>query len=100
VSLSLSSHVVVVFELQSVGGKRPMSSMSPTLVFRRGRPVLALGSPGGSRIIGTVLNVLLNVLDFNMPLQDAVDAPRVISRNSVSDIEAAILAEYVPLVRW
>jgi len=61
------------------GGKRPLSSMTPTIVEDRSagnRPVLALGSPGGATIITTVLQVLLNVLEHNMPLQDAVDAPR------------------------
>jgi gamma-glutamyltranspeptidase/glutathione hydrolase len=61
------------------GGKRPLSSMTPTIVEDRtdgNRPVLALGSPGGATIITSVLQVLLNVLDHQMPLQDAVDAPR------------------------
>src|SRR5690606_7410013 len=48
------------------GGKRPRSSMSPTIVLREGAPVLALGSPGGSRIIGITLNVLVNILDHGM----------------------------------
>ena len=61
------------------GGKRPLSSMTPTIVTTRSdrsRPVMALGSPGGSTIITSVLQVLLNVLDHHMPLQDAVDAAR------------------------
>lgn len=62
------------------GGKRPLSSMTPTIVDRgedRGeRPLLVLGSPGGSAIITSVLQVLVNVVDYNMPLQEAVDAPR------------------------
>ncbi|MBD3866590.1 MAG: gamma-glutamyltransferase [Acidobacteria bacterium] len=63
------------------GGKRPLSSMTPTIVSTSptaaySRPVMALGSPGGSRIITSVLQVLLNVLDHHMPLQEAVDAPR------------------------
>lgn len=57
-------------------GKRPLSSMTPTIVLRQGRLYLVAGSPGGPRIITTVLQVLLNVLDFGMNLQDAVDRPR------------------------
>ena len=71
--------------------------MSPTIVFKHGSPVLALGSPGGSRIIGTVLNVLINVLEFGMSLEDAIRAPRIISRNAgPTDMEAALMMEYVP----
>jgi gamma-glutamyltranspeptidase/glutathione hydrolase len=57
-------------------GKRPLSSMSPTIVTRDGKPVMVLGTPGGSRIITTVLLTLLNVIDYGMDMQQAVDAPR------------------------
>jgi gamma-glutamyltranspeptidase / glutathione hydrolase len=57
-------------------GKTPLSSMSPTIVLRDGQPLMALGTPGGSRIITAVLLTLLNVIDFRMNLQEAVDAPR------------------------
>ncbi|MFM2126028.1 MAG: hypothetical protein RL328_2479, partial [Acidobacteriota bacterium] len=57
-------------------GKRPLSSMTPTIVTRDGQFFMALGAPGGSRIITAVLEVLLNVIDFRMNVQDAVDAPR------------------------
>lgn len=57
-------------------GKRMLSSMTPTIVVKDGRTWLLLGSPGGSRIITTVLQVLLNVVDFGMTVQEAVDAPR------------------------
>lgn len=57
-------------------GKRPVSSMTPTIVLRDGKLFLMLGAPGGSRIINGVLEVLLNVVDFHMNLQDAVDWPR------------------------
>lgn len=60
-------------------GKRPRSSMTPTIVFRDGRPVLALGSPGGGTIITTVMQVLLNVVEHGMQLQDAIDAGRIAS---------------------
>jgi gamma-glutamyltranspeptidase/glutathione hydrolase len=56
--------------------KRPLSSMTPTILMRNGMPVLALGSPGGSRIITTVFQVMINALEFQMPLKKAIDAPR------------------------
>ncbi|HEY8713242.1 MAG TPA: gamma-glutamyltransferase [Thermoanaerobaculia bacterium] len=56
--------------------KRPLSSMTPTIVTRDGKVVLAIGSPGGPTIINTVLQVLLNVLDFDMDVQQAISAPR------------------------
>lgn len=57
--------------------KRPLSSMTPTIVLRDEKPYLIIGSPGGSRIITTVLQVILNCLDFHMNIQDAIDAPRI-----------------------
>ena len=65
-------------------GKRPRSSMSPTIVLDGGEPVLALGSPGGSMIITTVLQTLVNRLDFGATLPEAVAAPRASQRNTVS----------------
>ena len=56
--------------------KRPLSSMTPTVLMSNGVPVMVLGSPGGSRIITTVFQVLLNTLDHKMALKAAVDAPR------------------------
>lgn len=56
--------------------KRPLSSMTPTILVRDGKPFLVLGAPGGSRIINGVLQVILNVVDFHMNVQDAVDWPR------------------------
>jgi gamma-glutamyltranspeptidase/glutathione hydrolase len=58
-------------------GKRPLSSMTPTIVLKDGRPVWVVGTPGGSRIITTVLEILVNVIDHGMTLQEAVDAPRI-----------------------
>ena len=57
-------------------GKRPLSSMSPTIVTKDGKPVMVVGTPGGSRIITAVLHTLLNVIDYGMNVQEAVDAPR------------------------
>jgi gamma-glutamyltranspeptidase / glutathione hydrolase len=58
-------------------GKRPLSSMSPTIVMKDGKPVLVTGSPGGSRIISTVLQVIVDVLDYHMDVAAAVAAPRL-----------------------
>jgi gamma-glutamyltranspeptidase/glutathione hydrolase len=57
-------------------GKRPLSSMTPTIVTRDGKPLMVLGTPGGSRIITVVLLTILNVIDYGMNIQQAVDAPR------------------------
>lgn len=57
-------------------GKRPLSSMTPTMVFRKGALFMVLGAPGGSTIPTQVLETLQNVIDYHLPLQDAVDAPR------------------------
>lgn len=57
-------------------GKRPLSSMTPTIVARDGKAVMVLGSPGSSKIITTVANVLMGVVDYGMNIQEAVNAPR------------------------
>ena len=61
----------------AVSGKRMLSSMTPTIVARDGQLVMATGSPGGRTIINTVLMTILNVVDFGMNIQEAVDAPRL-----------------------
>jgi gamma-glutamyltranspeptidase / glutathione hydrolase len=72
--------------------KRPRSSMSPTIVLRDGRPVLALGSPGGSTIITTVLQILVNRFEAGFGLAESVAAPRVSQRNATtSDAEPDFL---------
>ncbi|MEO7362841.1 MAG: gamma-glutamyltransferase [Gemmatimonadaceae bacterium] len=82
-------------------GKRMLSSMTPTIVAKNGKLVAVVGSPGGRTIINTVLQVVLNIIDFKMPIQDAVKAPRfhhqwlpdVISfeRNGISDADVKTL---------
>lgn len=57
-------------------GKRPLSAMTPTILLRGGKLFMVVGAPGGSRIITSVLQVILNVIDFGMNAQEAVDAPR------------------------
>jgi gamma-glutamyltranspeptidase / glutathione hydrolase len=64
-------------EMNAIGpGKRPLSSMTPTIVVRGGKTVMVLGSPGSSKIITTVANVLMGVVDYGMNIQEAVNAPR------------------------
>ena len=57
--------------------KRPLSSMTPTIIFKQGKPYVVVGSPGGSRIITTVLQVIVNVLDHDMNIAEAVNVPRI-----------------------
>jgi gamma-glutamyltranspeptidase/glutathione hydrolase len=65
-------------ERNAIGpGKRPLSSMTPTILTRDGKLFMVVGGPGGGRIISSVLQTILNVVDFGMNVQDAVDAPRV-----------------------
>ena len=59
------------------GGKRMLSSMSPTIVLREGRPFMALGTPGGTRIFASICQAIVNVVDFDMTIQQAVEAPRI-----------------------
>jgi gamma-glutamyltranspeptidase/glutathione hydrolase len=57
--------------------KRMLSSMTPTIVLKEGKPFMVIGTPGGSTIMTTVLQVIVNVIDFKMTIQEAVDAPRI-----------------------
>jgi gamma-glutamyltranspeptidase / glutathione hydrolase len=79
--------------LSVVPGKRMTSSMAPTIVRRDGRPVLALGLPGGMRIFASVLQAIVNVVDHGMSLQEAVEAPRVWTQGQELEIEAAVGAD-------
>jgi gamma-glutamyltranspeptidase/glutathione hydrolase len=73
-----NAYGLVGFEANLPGpGKRPLSSMSPTIVLKDGKPLLVTGSPGGSRIISAVLQVIVDVLDYGMDVAAAVAAPRV-----------------------
>jgi gamma-glutamyltranspeptidase/glutathione hydrolase len=76
-------------------GKRPRSSMAPTILLRNGEPFLAVGSPGGSTIITTVLQILLNRLDLGMNLPAAIAAPRATQRNTAATLaEQAFIDQY------
>ncbi|MCT2585048.1 gamma-glutamyltransferase [Actinophytocola gossypii] len=78
-------------------GKRPRSSMSPTIVLKHGEPFLAVGSPGGTTIITTVLQILVNRLDFGMNLPEAIAAPRASQRNAPTTLaEPAFLESAGP----
>ena len=68
-------------------GKRILSSMSPTLVLKDGQPFMAIGTPGGVRIFGTVMQGIINVIDHGMSMQQAVEAPRLWDRGPVLELE-------------
>jgi gamma-glutamyltranspeptidase/glutathione hydrolase len=62
-------------------GKKPLSSMSPTIIARGGQPIFAVGSPGGNRIITALTQTISNLIDYAMPLEDSVNAPRIFDDN-------------------
>jgi len=72
-------------------GKRPRSSMAPTIVVEDGEPIVAAGTPGGTTIITTVIQMLAGTLDRDMSLGDALAAPRISSRNTAASAEPAIV---------
>ena len=71
-------------------GKRMLSSMSPTIVLKDGKPFIALGTPGGTRIFPSVLQAIVNVIDHGMSLQEAVEAPRVWTQGQALEVEDGI----------
>ena len=77
------------------GGKKPLSSMSPTLIMKDGKPVMSIGCPGGVRIFGGVVQVITKYIDHGMDIQEAIDSPRI--HDSFGDlmIEGRIDAEVV-----
>jgi gamma-glutamyltranspeptidase/glutathione hydrolase len=76
--------------LSVAAGKRMTSSMAPTIVLRDGRPLAALGLPGGVRIFTSVLQALVNLIDHGMSLQEAVEAPRVWTQGQELEVEAGV----------
>lgn len=74
-------------------GKRPRSSMSPTIVMQDGAPILAIGSPGGSRIIGYVATAIIAHYDWGLDLQDALSLPHAINRFGTYDLEEGTTAQ-------
>src|SRR5712691_11496180 len=82
-------------------GKRPLSAMTPTIVLKDGKPFLILGSPGGPRIITTVANILMSVIDYGMNIQEAVNAPRFHNQSlpDVSPVEQWFSPDTVKMLR-
>jgi len=74
-------------------GKRPRSSMAPTIVLEGGKPILAVGSPGGSRIIPYVAKTLIAILDWRLDVQTAIDMPHLVNRFGTYDLEKGTAAE-------
>ena len=74
-------------------GKRPRASMAPTIVFEQDKPVMVIGSPGGSRIIGYVASTIIAYLDWGLSLQQAISAPHLVNRFGAYDIEKHSAAE-------
>lgn len=74
-------------------GKRPRSSMAPTIVMKDGKPILAIGSPGGSRIIPYVAKTLIAWVDWEMDIQQAIELPHLLNRFGIYDLEKGTAAE-------
>ena len=74
-------------------GKRPMSSMSPTIILKDGKPVMTIGAPGSQRIISGVAQVISNVIDFDMDSQDAISAPRIHAGSDWTTSDETIMIE-------
>jgi gamma-glutamyltranspeptidase/glutathione hydrolase len=74
-------------------GKRPRSSMAPTIVLRDGKPLLVVGSPGGSRIIGYVAKTIIAFVDWGLDVQQAVALPHLVNRFGTYDLEEGTIAE-------
>ncbi|HPD82668.1 MAG: gamma-glutamyltransferase [Alphaproteobacteria bacterium] len=80
------------------GGKRPRSSMTPVIIFDKdGKPFMAIGSAGGSRIIGFVLERIISVIDWHMDLQDAMNAPNILHRGQKLEVEKSAVKFAEPL---
>ena len=97
-----NSYGLLQSEMNAIGpGKRPLSSMTPTIVVHDGKTVMVLGSPGGSKITTTVANVLMGVVDYGMNIQEAVNAPRFHNQwmPDVVDVEAWFSPDTVDLLR-
>ena len=74
-------------------GKRPRSSMAPTILLKNSKPHLIIGSPGGSRIIGYVVQAIIAYVDWGMNVQQAVSMPHIINRYGTFDLEKGTNAE-------
>jgi gamma-glutamyltranspeptidase/glutathione hydrolase len=79
-------------------GRRPVSSMAPMIVFKKGKPFLALGSPGGTRIFSSLGQIILNVTEFGMSLDEAIEAPRFFSYSTAGQPEPVFVESRIPEV--
>ena len=79
-------------------GKRPVSSMAPTIVLKEGKPFLTVGSPGSARIISALGQIVMNLVDFGMGLDDAIEAPRIHVTSRTVAIEGRISPEVVQML--
>jgi gamma-glutamyltranspeptidase/glutathione hydrolase len=84
---------------QIAPGKRMLSSQTPTIVAKNGKAFLITGSPGSRTIINTVLGIVVNVIDFEMPIQEAVDAPRLHHQWLPDEVRFEGISDYPDLVR-
>jgi len=75
--------------------KRPTSSIAPTIILKKGKPFMALGTPGGTRIISALAQIIMNVIDFNMSMDNAIEAPRVHCLNKVLHLEGRIPGDVI-----
>jgi len=71
-------------------GKRPVSSIAPTILLKDGKPFLTIGTPGGSRIIGALAQIIINIVDFEMGIDEAIEAPRIHSYKKILHLEGRI----------
>ena len=76
-------------------GKRPRSSMAPTIILKEDKPVLILGSPGGSRIINYVVQAIIAHIDWGMNVQEAIAMPHLVNRYGAFDVELGTDAEHL-----
>jgi gamma-glutamyltranspeptidase/glutathione hydrolase len=76
-------------------GKRPASSMAPTIIFKDGKPFLTIGSPGATRIISALAQTLINIIDFHMSIDDAIEVPRIHSIGEKLYVEGRIPEETI-----
>lgn len=79
--------------------KRPASNTAPTIILKNGKPFMTLGTPGGSRIISALAQVIMNVIDFEMSMDDAIEAPRVHCINKVLHVEGRINEKVIDVLR-
>ncbi|MBU1101796.1 MAG: gamma-glutamyltransferase [Bacteroidetes bacterium] len=76
-------------------GKKPVSSIAPTIIYKDDKPFLTIGTPGGSRIIGALAQILVNLIDYNMTLEEAISSPRIYSNSTKLHVEGGISNEII-----